>query len=315
MAESVEPASFQAIAGAGAARWDGGGREMLRATGTDRVRFLNGMLTADIAAFGSGAVTYAAQLDRRGHVLADLYVLAEDDALLLDLPPGRGPVVRELIEKHVIADDVEIEDLSGAWSEVAFEGPGARAALGVEVPEPGRFRPGADGVLWVGGGLLTREGVRALGPSPAVAALARDTAVVELDAEAVELLRIQRFVPACGIDVGERNFPAEARLEGAVSYTKGCYIGQEIVARIHSRGAVNRLLVQLRTEAPVRSGDAIRAGGRTAGAITTAASRTPPAGATALGYVRRQWAAPGTELQVGDAEVPARVLGPPLEDG
>ena len=113
-----------------------------------------------------------------------------------------------------------------------------------------------------------------------------------------------------GVDMDERTFPAEARLDGsAVSFSKGCYVGQEIVARIESRGAVNRLLVQLEAEAPVEVGEEIAREGRALGSVTSAAV-SPRRGPLAMGYVRSKAAEPGTELQI--AGRPARIAGPPF---
>ena len=111
-------------------------------------------------------------------------------------------------------------------------------------------------------------------------------------------------MPAFGGDFTERNFPQEARLEPAISFTKGCYIGQEIVARIHSRGAVNRLLVQLGIDADVPVGTEIRVDDKKVGEVTTAGS------GRALGYVRKADAEPGTSVEIAGA--PATVLYPPL---
>ncbi len=288
-------------------------RGILRATGSDRTRFLNGMLSNDVASLETGQACYATQLDRKGHVVADLWALALEDAFLLDTAPGRGGVILELLEKHIIADDVEFEDLSAAWGRIDFEGPEARAACGAPALEPNAVATGrADGAewLWVGGGGLSADGVRALGPREALEALIERAGLDELSSEHAEILRIERFLPAYGVDLGERSFPAEARLDHALSFTKGCYIGQEIVARIDSRGAVNRLLVQLHAAAPVEPGAKITARGRPVGSVTSAAV-SPSQGALALGYVKSELAVPGTALQIGD--ITATVAGPPLE--
>jgi tRNA-modifying protein YgfZ len=121
--------------------------------------------------------------------------------------------------------------------------------------------------------------------------------------------RIESFAPAYGRDFGARSFPQEARLERAVSFTKGCYLGQEIVARIQSRGAVNRLLVQLVCAGPVAEGDAIARDGSNVGSVTSAAAR-PGGDWIALAIVKKEHAAPGTELQIGSAG--AHVVGPTL---
>ena len=165
-------------------------------------------------------------------------------------------------------------------------------------------------LLWVAAGTLTPEGVRLFGPAAAVDAAVASAGLTELSEEHAEILRVEAFLPSFDVDMGERTFPAEARLEGALSFTKGCYIGQEIVARIASRGAVNRLLVQLEADAPVEAGAPIAVADRAVGEVTSAVV-SPERGALALGYVKRAHAQPDTVVAIGG--VAARVVGPPLE--
>ena len=120
--------SFETLTGARAALRQLPGRGLLRVTGADRVRFLNGMLTADVAKLASGQACPALQLDRKGHVQAELWVLAEPDALLLDVAPGLEAELAQVLEKHVIADDVALASLSDSVAQLAIEGPGARDA-------------------------------------------------------------------------------------------------------------------------------------------------------------------------------------------
>jgi folate-binding protein YgfZ len=287
------------------------GRVLIRARGADRARFLNGMLSADVGKLAVGGFLPSLLLDRKGHVLSEGAVWARADELLLDLSPGTAAAVLEILEKHLVADDVTLQDDSASWAQRSFEGPAGRrwlGARGLPLPEPGRIEAAPGGVLLAGEGWLTREGVRALGPRQALAELT-PAGLRELAGAELERARIEQFVPLYGRDISARSFPQEARLDRSVSYTKGCYLGQEIVARIHSRGAVNRLLVGLECAAAVDPGTEIRAGGSAVGAVTSAAARGR-GGSVALGYVKRDLAQPGTELEV--AGQPARVSGPPL---
>ncbi len=308
--------TFVEICGAPAGRRDAVARGALRVTGSDRVRFLDGMLTNEVASLSPGASCYALLLERKGHILFDLFAIALEAEILLDTPAARGAEVRAALSKFVIADDVEIEDRSAAWGELAVEGPGAAAVLErLDTPRPalGRVEAvtrGGESVFWWGGGELTPEGFRVLGPRTALAGLLDAAALPELSDAEGEAIRIEAFVPALGTDFGEKSFPQEARLlEAAVSTTKGCFVGQEIVTRIRSRGAVNRLLVQLRAERPLAVGATIEAEGRNVGAVTSAA-RSPDGGGVALGVVRGASAAVGTELRV--AGIAAQVSYPPL---
>jgi tRNA-modifying protein YgfZ len=303
---------FEAVAGAPAALHALPGRGLLRATGADRVRFLNGMLTNDVARLAEGGAMPALQLDRKGHVQAELWVLAEADALLLDVGPGSEAELLAVLEKHVIADDVAFASLSAGVAELALEGPGAAAAaraIGAPVPESGRFARAdfaGESLLWLAEGGVTREGLRVIAPRAALPELERALALPALDPGAAEVLRIDAAIPALGSDVTPRNFPQEARLERAISFNKGCYVGQEIVARIASRGAVNRVLVKLRTGARVSPGAPVAVDGVASGQVTSSAE-SAATGPIALAYVKVEQAAPGQRVAIGD--VAGEVIG------
>jgi folate-binding protein YgfZ len=295
---------FQAITGHAATARELVGRGFVRVTGEDRVRFLNGMLTNDVAALGAGQWLPALQLDRKGHVLTDLFVLAEPDALWLDVSPGAEAELVAVLGKHVIADDVLLESHTERLAELALDGPGAAAAAraaGLAVPAASHFERAdfaGESLLCVAGGSLAAEGLRVVAPRTLLPALRAKLALPELSAEAAEILRVEAALPLLGRDLGARNFPQEARLERAVSFKKGCYIGQEIVARIASRGAVNRVLVKLATRELVAPGAEIRADGAAIGEVTSSA-RSPVTGPIALGYVKVASSQPGQSVEVG----------------
>jgi folate-binding protein YgfZ len=292
---------FQGLFGAPAAWRAHPERGLLRVTGADRVRFLNGMLSADVAALREGGVASALQLDRKGHVLAEVEVIALAGEIWLYVLRAAETALAAALERHIIADDVLLESLSGVWSSVSIEGPGgAAAAVSLGAPElaPGSAQHAGE-LLWLWGGALVPEGVRALGPATAVAELCSRLALPQIGDADAEILRIEAGRPLLGVDTNERTFPQEARLERrAVSFEKGCYIGQEIVARIQSRGGVNRLLVKLSTDSEVSTGSEISVGGRSSGRVTSAAV-SPVSGPLALGYVRADDAAPGTPVRIG----------------
>jgi folate-binding protein YgfZ len=294
---------FESLTGARAALRELPGRGLIRATGADRVRFLNGMLTADVAKLAPGEAAPALQLDRKGHVLADLWLLAEADALWLDTAPGTEVELTAVLEKHVIADDVALASHSAGVRQFALEGPGARAAAraaGGAEPAEGHFAradfAGAS-VLWLAEGGVTREGLRAIAPAVVASDFARALALPVLDEKSAEVLRIAAAIPALGRDVGPRNFPQEARLERAVSFKKGCYVGQEIVARIQSRGAVNRVLVTLRTESLVAPGANVTVDGAVSGQVTSSAE-SQATGALALAYLKVEHARAGQRVSI-----------------
>lgn len=300
---------FEEIAGSPAALRALGPRGVLRVTGGDRVRFLNGMVTSEVATWAPGEFCDALQLDRKGHILAQLSLLVLAEEVLLETSGTVEPVLAETLEKHIIADDVELARLQG-WEQLGIEGPGAVAAIAGHAPAalaPGRFEIDKSGRIWLAGGSLGLEGARVLGEALALADLRVALALPSLSGEACDVLRIQAFRPAEGIDFTDRSFPQEARLEGAVSFTKGCFVGQEIVARIESRGAVNRLLVTLAPERPVAPGAEIVADGKGVGRVTSAAS-SAATGPVALGYVRKGLARRGVRVEIEG--VAAVVTGP-----
>jgi len=272
----------------------------LRATGSDRVRFLNGMLSADVERLPEWGIARALQLDRKGHVLAEVEVIALPNEIWLGVPSSAEAELSRVLEQHIIADDVKVEGRSAERAMLSIEGPGgaaaARAAGAPELPPASAARSGD--LLWCAGGAITDQGVRAIGAVPALDELRARIGLPEISDEALEVLRIEAVRPQLGVDTGERTFPQEARLERrAVSFAKGCYIGQEIVARIQSRGGVNRLLVKLSTRSPVAPGSEIAASGRVTGRVTSAAL-SPTSGPIALGYVRPDDAVAGTQVTV-----------------
>ena len=295
---------FETVTGQSTALLDLSDRGLVRVTGADRVRFLNGMLANDIAKLEPGGACPALQLDRKGHVLAELWVLAEPDAILLDIAPGLETELSGVLEKHIIADDVALSSLSGDMAQIGLEGPGARdavRAIAGATPALGHFERASfsgESLVFLAGGSLGDDGLRVLAPR---ALLPRLRAALELPAlapAAAEVLRIEAAIPKLGSDVTSRNFPQEARLERAFSLAKGCYVGQEIVARIASRGAVNKLLVKLRTRELVAPGAEIRVGDTSVGQVTSSAVSSA-SGPIALGYVRVGDARAGVQVAVG----------------
>ncbi len=296
--------SFEKVTGSRAGLRDLSARGLVRATGEDRVRFLNGMLAADVGKLQPGQALPALQLDRKGHVLAELWVLAETDALLLDVAPGAEAELTAVLEKHIIADDVALTSLSAELGQLGVEGPGARdalAGLGLGLPAPGRLERVSfadESLLVVAGGRLGEEGARLIGKRSVLPRLCEALALAELPKASIEALRIEAAIPELGRDVTARNFPQEARLERAFSLSKGCYVGQEIVARIASRGGVNRLLVKLRTRELVAPESEIRVGDTVVGHVTSSAISLA-SGPIALGFVKVANARPGVEVSIG----------------
>ncbi len=304
-------------------------RGLLRVTGGDRVRWLDGMLSNDVASLEPGperSGCYAALLTRQGRIVCDFHVLHRGDAFWLETARDAVAPALETLDRFVIADDVTLADASGELERIALEGPAAaavlEAALGAPLPlaEDACAETELAGVSVVvaafgwGGGPARQLFVPA-GSGGAVAASLHEAGgaigLVEAGAEVLEILRVEAGVPKLGAELDQEVLPAEARLERAVSHTKGCYTGQEVVARMHSRGRVGHLLVGLRLEGPAAGevGAEVQVEGRKTGEVTSACV-SPSAGSIALAFVRAQHAEPGTLVSAGGR--PAQVAELPF---
>lgn len=302
-----------------------GDRGLLEISGGDARRWLNGMVSNDVALLRPGPERSgcpALLLSRKGRVLAALHVLLVGEDFWLELPRNAASPVAEQLARFVIADDVRIANRSDDFARFGVEGPGAAAtvahALGGDVPvlAPGacerRARAGADCVVarfgWSG-----EDAYQLFVPQETAGDLAARLAgaASPCSAQALEVLRVEAGLPRQGAELSEDVLPPEARLEGSISYTKGCYTGQEIVARLRSRGHVNHLLVGLRFGggALPAPGTKLRAESAEIGEVTSAV-RSPDAGPIGLGFVRVGHDAPGTVLEAAGAEV--RVAALPL---
>ena len=278
----------------------------LRLTGVDRVRFLNGLFTNDVAKLAAGAGCHAAMLTVKGKLVGEGLILCDADALWLDLPAEVGPAIRAQMEKHLIVDDVTIEDHGADLDEVLVCGDGARGALeGLvgrlpDLPLYGHVQIGATRVVATTD--LGLPGYRLIGGARALAERLAPAARTVDDAEA-EVLRIEAGIPRYGVDMGEDHLPIESRLDDAVSHNKGCYMGQEVIARVTARGHINRKLCGLRLEGdrPSERRAKISGPGRDDAGAVTSSVVSPRFGAIALGYVHRSVWAPGTTLAIAEA--------------
>lgn len=294
-------------------------RGVIGVGGADARRWLQGMLSNDVAGLAPGprgSGCYATLLTPAGRIVADLQVLLRPTGFWLDLERAVLPTVLARLEKLVIADDVTLADLGPALARLGVEGPRAQAvlerALGMALdlaPDAVTDVPLAGVSVAVSAfGWSGEPAFQLFVPTAqcaAVEAALREAAggaeLVGADCEALEILRVEAGVPRAGAELTEDVLPPEARLERAISYTKGCYTGQEILARLRTRGEVKHLLVGLRFSggAAPPVGAAILVGGERVGEITSAAI-SPSAGPIALGFVRRPHDAPGTAVEVED---------------
>lgn len=290
----------------GAAVLDLGFRTVVRAAGADRVSFLQGMLTNDVSAIPPDEARAALLLTIQGRVVADVRVASAAEALLLDLDVRVRDAAVAALEKLVIADDVTLEP--SATAVLGLEGPGAAALVADGLPDARVLR----------GGELGPDGVTVHAPADGAAAVwdalvARGARPVGMDA--LEGRRVELGIPRVGLDMHEKTLALEVPVEAAISERKGCYLGQEVVARGTARGHVNRRLVALLLDGPPPPpGAALVRDGKPAGEISSVARAWGANALAALGMVRREWWAPGTELAVahGHAVTIARVAAVPL---
>jgi folate-binding protein YgfZ len=303
-------------------------RGLLRLTGADRVGFLQGMLTNDVAKLRPGEGTYAALLTQQGRVVSDLHVYELADELWLDVPAGRSDAVRAALERFIIADDVEFAT-DDAWMPlVVIEGPqAARVLLAVA----GESMEGAapyvhrelrfDGVqVRVAAASHSGEnGYVVYGPPPVASKLwehCHAAGAEPVGMDALNVLRVEAGMPWYGRDMDESMLISEVGIEQAISYQKGCYLGQEVVERIAARGQVHRKLMGLvcaGTQVPSPQAK-LAADGQDVGWVTSAVWSPARQAVIALGYVRRECWEAGTELRVtaSAGETSARVVPLPF---
>ena len=316
-------------------------RTMLRVTGNDRVKFLQGMISNDASVLTPGRGLYATILTSKGKMQTDITVFAlKDAAIWVDAEPEVAEKLLRLLTRYTIGTDAKIDNLSGRYGLLGVHGPNAAATIESVLPGV-RLPTAALGVvecMWRDHPAVVAEsgypgtpGYRLLLPADALPAAW--SAIVESDGgnpvkavgmDALEAVRIEAGVPRFGSDMSEENFPPEARIEDrAISYTKGCYMGQETIARIKTYGHVNRLLVGLLpdTEQPIVHGTALYHSDVTsvlrehkeAGYVTSSIVSPALKRVIALGYVHRTLATPGTQVSIGtEPPIPATVVALPF---
>ncbi len=280
----------------GAAWFDVSARGRIRVTGEDRARLLHAMASNDVLHLKPGEGCYTFFLSAQGRILADAILLCFEDHFLLDTEPERRALLYEHLDKYIIADDVALEDITDATREYACEGPLA------EPPSP--LAPYAH--VEDGGRTVFRASVTG---QPGFRVVTNEAMPVDADAEDVRTVRLENGVPRCGEDFSDRHLPHETQLLEAVHFNKGCYLGQEIVERVRSRGNVHRLLVRIAADRAVEPGTKITAGGSEAGEVTSTAFSPAQGRHAGLAYVRTG-IPPGAALRAGEAVVEITAMRP-----
>ncbi len=281
----------------------------LELVGEDRLRFLNGLCTRNTSALSAGESVSGYITDSRGHILADLTVLALADRAFLVLPPARGEAIAEHLGRYVVTDRVEIRSLDDLVP-LTLAGPGVRFELesrGAEVPAEagGHLRSSLFGSQ-VHLEHHSRLGVPGftVWASASIARPFADQLVDELGARpagmtAIAALRIAAGLPRFGVDYDASNLPQEVAVEHAVDFKKGCYLGQEVIARLHYRGQVARQIRRLVIESGVAEPAAILSfEGRECGVLTSVQPSPVPGPRFALAMIQRRASEAGTEIEI-----------------
>jgi tRNA-modifying protein YgfZ len=277
-------------------------RYAIEVAGPEAGEYLQGQLTNDVEPLAAGEGCYAALLDRKGHMQADMRVLRLDDAFAIGTEAVAAPAVLRHLGMYKIGRDVEVIDRSSELAVISVLGPASlELALGAPLgPEHAHRRHDLDGISTLA--IATDLGVDLVVSHDEVDRVLQKLASAgaePVSEDAAEIVRVESGRPRFGREMTTATIPQEAGInERAVSFTKGCYIGQETVARLHYRGKPNRQLRGLRLSAPAEAGDPIRLGERELGTIGTAVL-SPRHGAIALAIVRRE-AEPGATVAVGD---------------
>ncbi len=280
-------------------------RAKLLVEGPDAAEFLQGQLTNNIEALEPGSGCYAALLDRKGRMQADLRVLRlSPTTIWLDSEPDTGQTLSRHLELYRVGREVELRDVSAEHSILSVIGP--QAAELVEGAPRGGEHAHAETEL---GGIRCRAVVTDVGLDLIPAAAdhqALSEALLNAGAEqvssaAAEIIRVESGRPRFGAEMTSATIPEEAGInDRAVSLTKGCYIGQETVARLHYKGKPNRHLRGLRLDSEARAGTAIQLGDRDVGLLGSAVL-SPALGPVGLAILRRE-VAPGDRVTIGDGE-------------
>lgn len=288
-------------------------RRTFAVTGSEAAEYLQGQLTNEIETLALGEGAYAALLDRKGHMQGDMRVLRLEQGLRVETEAVAGDAVLRHLSMYKIGRDVAVDEISSELAIVSVIGPGASAlALGGPLGAEHAHRPVTVGrvtalAVATDGGIDLI--VDATDLDPAIEAL-RLAGVEPVTEAAGEIVRVEGGRPRYGREMTSATIPAEAGInERAVSFTKGCYIGQETVARLHYKGRPNRHLRGLELSSPADAGDPIRLGDRELGVVGTAVV-SPARGPIALAIVRRE-AEPGAQVSVGDT-AQARIVDLPF---
>jgi folate-binding protein YgfZ len=287
--------------GAGWLPRDDRGRIALR--GSDSKAYLHGLLSNDILALQPGGWCYATLLTPQGRMISDMRVFDLGELLLMDVERPVVTTVAEHLDKFIIAEDVTVGDVTADWAQIGVYGPRAHDVLAGALADPSWVPPlhtlpssdiGVDGV----------DLIVAADAAVAVSEALERAGAVRVDQADVDVTRVEAGIPKFLVDMDTTTIPLEAGIEDrAISMTKGCYVGQEVIVRVLHRGGgrVAKKLVSLLVDGSAQRDDRLFAGDSEVGRITSAVDSPRLGKRIALGYVQRDFVEPETELRVTTA--------------
>ena len=296
--------------------YDLGFRAKISLTGNDRVRWLNGMVTNNVRDLAVDRGVYAFLLNPQGHILGDLFAYNRGESLMVDTDLSQFEKILATFDHYIIMDDVAVENLSDQLTALGVAGPQGRSILqaaDVKIPDPSPLQIfnmqcncdcGCIQCTAVRGDTPYESYEIWIAPQhvkPLWDALVRAGAM-PVGSEVLEMQRIMAGIPRYGVDIRERDLPQETEQMRALDFNKGCYVGQEIVERIRSRGNVHRKFAGFVavSNAALAPGTKIVAGEKEVGEITSVASlHNGNERRLALGYIRREAGVPGKEVEIG----------------
>jgi folate-binding protein YgfZ len=288
----------------------------VRITGRDRQRFINSMVTNELKDRKPGDGIPAAFLDVKGHLQADMKFYVFPDHLLMVLQHYVRDKIVKGLDRYIISEDVQMTDVTNDYGMFQILGPQSEPWLQSHASGTLPVKLYGFSAITIGG--RAAHAIR-LGSGFALLTAASDTTAVlnSLDLplvgfQAFDVFRVESGLPIILKDMDEANFPQEAGLNNFVNFQKGCYLGQEVMARIDAQGHVNRHLMGLAASAPIHRGDSIYAGNREIGRITSSVDSLLLGRPFGMGYVRREFAVEGGNVEIGDDRITSIVRKLPL---
>jgi len=293
-------------------------RAHIALTGADRVRWLNGMVTNNIRDLAVGQGIYAFLLNPQGKIQADLYAFNRGESIVVETESKQVETILQIFDRYIIMDEVEVENLAGKVAVFGVVGPKSAEVLSEHAKEMQPLQVAKS--QWNGFEITLVRGDNPCVPNYEIWAKAQDAEQLgnallerapEIHEQTLEVFRVACGIPKFGVDVRQKDLPQETGQERALNFNKGCYVGQEIVERIRSRGAVHRMFTGFEVEGAIPSpGFRIQHEGKDMAELTSVAALPTAEGVrtVALGYGRRELMAPDKEYVTGETKVRVAAL-------